>query len=82
MQLSPLGKVPILIIEDTVIFESATINEYLDEIAPGRELQPSDPLRRTHNRAWIEFTSTILANSQSNAACKNRTGNPQTRRNR
>jgi len=60
IQLSPLGKVPILIIEDTVIFESATINEYLDEIAPGRELQPSDPLRRAHNRAWIEFTSTVL----------------------
>ena len=50
MQLSPLGKVPILIIEDTVIFESATINEYLDEIAPGRKLQPSDPLQRAHNR--------------------------------
>ena len=60
MQLSPLGKVPILIIEDTVIFESATINEYLDEIAPGRKLQPSDPLRRAYNRAWIEFTSTVL----------------------
>ena len=60
MQLSPLGKVPILIIEDTVIFESATINEYLDEIAPGRKLQPSDPLQRAYNRAWIEFTSTVL----------------------
>ncbi len=60
MQLSPLGKVPILIVEDMVIFESATINEYLDETAPGRKLQPSDPLRRAHNRAWIEFTSTIL----------------------
>ncbi len=60
MQLSPLGKVPILIVEDTVIFESSTINEYLDEIAPGRKLQPSDPLQRAHNRAWIEFTSTVL----------------------
>jgi glutathione S-transferase len=60
MQLSPLGKVPILIVEDMAIFESATINEYLDETAPGRKLQPSDPLRRAHNRAWIEFTSTIL----------------------
>ena len=60
MQLSPLGKVPILIVEDTVIFESSTINEYLDEIAPGRKLQPSDPLQRAYNRAWIEFTSTVL----------------------
>ena len=60
MQLSPLGKVPILMVEDTIIFESATINEYLDETAPGRKLQPADPLRRAHNRAWIEFTSTVL----------------------
>ena len=60
VKLSPLGKVPILIVEDTGIFESAAINEYLDETAPGRKLQPLDPLRRAHNRAWIEFTSTIL----------------------
>ncbi len=58
--LSPLGKVPILMVEDTIIFESATINEYLNETAPGRKLQPADPLRRAHNRAWIEFISTIL----------------------
>lgn len=60
VKLSPLGKVPILIVEDTVIFESTAINEYLDETAPGRKLQPAEPLRRAHNRAWIEFTSTIL----------------------
>ncbi len=61
VKLSPLGKVPILIVEDTVIFESTAINEYLDETAPGRKLQPLEPLLRAHNRAWIEFTSTILA---------------------
>ncbi len=58
---SPLGKVPILFVADEVLFGSAVINEYLDETAPGRRLHPDDPLRRARDRAWIEFTSTILA---------------------
>ncbi len=57
---SPLGKVPILFVGDQVLFESAVINEYLDEATPGRSLHPEDPLRRAKHRAWIEFTSTIL----------------------
>ncbi len=57
---SPLGKVPILFVGGEVLFESAVINEYLDEITPGRKLHPEDPLRRAQDRAWIEFTSTIL----------------------
>ncbi len=57
---SPLGKVPILFVGEDVLFESAVINEYLDEAAPGRRLHPEDLLRRALDRAWIEFTSTIL----------------------
>ncbi len=58
---SPLGKVPLLrVAADTVLFESAVINEYLDEITPPR-LQPDDPLRRALNRSWIEFGSECLA---------------------
>jgi len=75
--LSPLGKVPILMVEDTIIFESATINEYLDETAPGRKLQPADPLRRAHNRAWIEFISTILVTRNRMQHAKTE---PQTRK--
>ncbi len=57
---SPLGKVPILFVAGEVLFESAVINEYLDETTPGRRLHPEDPLRRAQDRAWIEFASTIL----------------------
>ena len=60
MAASPLGKVPILFVEGAVLFESAVINEYLDEATPGRRLHPEDPLRRARDRAWIEFISTIL----------------------
>ena len=60
--MSPLGKVPVLRVGDATIFESAVINEYLDEVyAP--QLHPADPLQRAHNRAWIEFAS-VLTQSQ------------------
>ncbi len=63
LQISPLGKVPLLKISDEtrneVLFESAVICEYLDEITPG-SLHPADPLERAKHRAWIEFGSGIL----------------------
>lgn len=62
LELSPFGKVPLLLVDgDTALFESAVINEYIDETAPGRRLHPEDPLRRAHNRMWIEFGSTLLS---------------------
>jgi glutathione S-transferase len=60
--LSPLGKVPLLLIDDTdVLFESAVICEYLEETSPGPKLHPRDPLERARHRAWIEFASAALA---------------------
>lgn len=58
-EISPLGKVPVLKVDDSVLFESAVIMEYLDEVNPP-SLHPSDPLRKAHNRAWIEFASTLF----------------------
>ncbi len=57
--ISPLGKVPVLKVGDEVVFESAVIMEYLDEVNPP-SLHPADPLRKAHNRAWIEFASTLF----------------------
>jgi glutathione S-transferase len=55
--ISPFGKVPLLKVPGKgVLFESAVINEYLDETHPGR-LHPEDPFLRAQNRAWIEFGS-------------------------
>ncbi len=61
LEISPLGKVPVLKVDDEVLFESAVINEYLDDITDGA-LQPRDPLARAKNRAWIEFASNMLGN--------------------
>ena len=58
-EISPLGKVPVLKVGDSVLFESAVIMEYLDEVNPP-SLHPADPLRKAHNRAWIEFASTLF----------------------
>jgi glutathione S-transferase len=57
--ISPLGKTPVLLVENTPIFESAVICEYLDETLPPR-LHPFDPLLRARHRGWMEFGSTIL----------------------
>lgn len=60
LDISPMAKVPVLKIDDQhVLFESAIINEYLDDVTPGT-LRPRDPLKLAQNRAWIEFGSTCI----------------------
>lgn len=59
LKISPLGKVPVLKTGEEILFESAVINEYLDEISPPT-LHPKDPLLKAKNRAWIEFASTLM----------------------
>lgn len=56
--ISPLGKVPVLRIGDQVLFESAVINEYLDETHPP-SMHPKDPILRAQNRAWIEYAGQL-----------------------
>lgn len=63
--LSPTGKVPLLRVTDArgeqhVVFESAAICEYLDEMTPS-PLLPTDLLARARQRAWIEFASGTLS---------------------
>ena len=61
--ISPLGKVPLLRVqrngEETVIFESAVILEFLEE-TQANPLHPADPYARARHRAWIEFGSATL----------------------
>lgn len=56
---SPLGKTPVLLVDDAPIFESAVICEYLDETALPR-LHPANALQRALHRSWIEFGSALL----------------------
>lgn len=58
--MSPLGKVPLLQVDDEVLFESAVIVEFLEE-TQSTPLHPAAPLERARHRAWMEFGSSILA---------------------
>jgi glutathione S-transferase len=59
-QISPLGQVPLLKVNrETVLFESAVINEFIDEVA-GKRMHPEDPLVRARERAWIEYGSELF----------------------
>lgn len=61
LEISPNGKVPVLKIDDTPIFESAVILEYLDETAEGGRLLAEDPLERAKQRMWISYISNIMS---------------------
>ena len=59
LEISPLGKTPVLLVGGEPVFESAVICEYLDEtVSP--PLHPADPLQRARERGWMEFGSVIL----------------------
>jgi glutathione S-transferase len=69
LRLNPYGKVPVLIDEDEVIYESTVINEYLDDEYPIPRLMPEDSGGRARVRlledycdnAFIPATTTLLA---------------------
>jgi glutathione S-transferase len=59
-QISPFGRVPVLRVNETTsLFESAVINEFVDETTAPR-LLPEDPIERAKERAWIAHASTLL----------------------
>ena len=51
---------------DTVIYESAVINEYLDEKFPQVSLMPTDLAERAQVRIWIDFCNTRLQAAAGN----------------
>jgi glutathione S-transferase len=64
LKISPLGKVPVLVVAteqgEVALFESNVICEYIEETQSGSRLHPQDPLARAQHRAWMEFGSAIL----------------------
>ena len=64
-KISPLGKVPLLLVGgddgEVALFESNVICEYIEDTQGGAKLHPQDPLTRAQHRAWMEFGSTILS---------------------
>ncbi len=58
--LSPRGKVPLLIVGQTALFESQAICEYLEEVHPQPPLMPTDPIWRARDRAWFSYAGEDL----------------------
>ena len=51
--LNPLGKIPVLSLDDdTVLFDSRVISEYLDNVAPNSKLMPATNRERTEVKRW------------------------------
>jgi glutathione S-transferase len=61
LEISPLGKVPLLRVGDAAIFETAVICEYIEEVEPAVPLHPAEPLDRARHRSWAEFASAVIA---------------------
>jgi hypothetical protein len=60
LEISPLGRTPVLKVGEAALFESAAILEFLEETQP-RPLHPDDPVARARHRAWIGFGSECLS---------------------
>jgi glutathione S-transferase len=62
LQISPRGKVPVLVVDGTAIFESNVILEYLAErFAP--DLLLTDPLARARRRMWMEVSNDLMTSN-------------------
>jgi glutathione S-transferase len=55
LKLNPYGKVPVLVDDDVVVYDSTIINEYLDEEYPNPLLMPEDSAGRARVRLLEDF---------------------------
>ncbi len=55
LKVSPYGKVPVLRVNGTSLYESNVVNEYLDEVYETPRLMPDDPEGRASARSWMAF---------------------------
>lgn len=57
-----------MLVDGGVIYESAIINEYLDEMYPAVRLLPAEPLQRAKVRIWIDFMNSRVHVAAHNLA--------------
>src|SRR5918993_261109 len=55
LSVSPYGKVPVLRVNGTSLYESNIVNEYLDEVYDSPKLMPEIPEERASVRSWMAF---------------------------
>jgi glutathione S-transferase len=52
--------VPVLVDNETVVYESNIIDEYLEENYPEVPLMPKDPAHKAQVRIWMDYSNTRL----------------------
>ena len=55
LAVSPYGKVPVIVDDGQTIYESAIINEYLDEKYISIPMMPEEPVERAKARIWMDY---------------------------
>jgi glutathione S-transferase len=55
LEVSPYGKVPVLRVNGTSLYESNIVNEYLEEVHESPRLMPQNPEERATVRSWMAF---------------------------
>lgn len=60
LDVSPYAKVPVLRDDDTRVFESSIINEYLEDAYRVPRLLPDNPAKKAEARLWIDFDNVKL----------------------
>lgn len=59
--INPLGKIPVLVIDDdTPLFDSRVIVEYIDNAAPNNKLFPASNRERTEVKRWEALADGLL----------------------
>lgn len=70
LKLNPNGVVPTIIHDGRVIYESAVIDEYLDEVFAEPPLHSADPYERARMRIWVkQLDEGLHAASATISAC-------------
>ena len=60
LELNPYAKVPVLVDDDTVVYESNIIDEYLEEKYPEVPLMPKDLRQKARVRIWMDYSNSRL----------------------
>ncbi len=60
VKISPTGNVPLLQVDDNIIFESSVIIEFLNEISTD-DMHPQDTVLKALNRSWISMGSGLFS---------------------
>ena len=70
LAINPNGVVPTIIHDGKVVYESAVVDEYLDDIFPDPPLRSADPYERARMRLWVkQLDEGLHAASATISAC-------------